>query len=169
MPEGAIATSLIGWPNRIDLSPQVVNFRVGGPRPSPILAEHLAQSRNNRLLVMAAGNEGQNLRFSPRYPAAFAGHPELAQGIIVVGAHGPRLERLSFSNYGRGRVHLLAPGCRIARSADPGGPEMAGTSFAAPLVSFTAAALIALSPQGLSPRRIRDRLRLSVRHVSQDV
>ena len=167
--EGALALSLIGWPQRGDRAPQVVNMSIGGPRPSPTLSEALASHTTNRLLVIAAGNEGQNLRFSPRYPAALAGNPELAHAIIVVGAHGPRFDRLSFSNYGRGRVHLLAPGCRIMRSADPSGPEMAGTSFAAPLVSFTAAALIALNPDRWSPRRIRDRLRLTVRYVSQDI
>lgn len=167
--EGALALSLIGWPQRGDRAPQVVNMSIGGPRPSPTLSDSLATHTTNRLLVVAAGNEGQNLRFSPRYPAALTGNPDVAHAIIVVGAHGPRFDRLSFSNYGRGRAHLLAPGCRITRSADPGGPEMAGTSFAAPLVSFTAAALISLNPNRWSPRRIRDRLRLTVRYVSQDI
>jgi hypothetical protein len=76
-------------------------------------------------------------------------------------------KRVGFSNYGVNYVDLLAPGCRI-RPAYSATGDLAGTSFAAPLVAFTAALIrdFLYEPQS---RTIRERLWASARWVPDDV
>jgi hypothetical protein len=95
------------------------------------------------LFVAAAGNSGVNNdeRENAIYPASF----ELP-GLISVAAYDPRGERATFSNYGKKRVQLGAPGIEIFGTDLNGYGFRSGTSFAAPHVSGTAALLKALWP-----------------------
>jgi hypothetical protein len=161
----ALVASLTTWRP----PPEIVNFSVGGPSELPDLLQALeAQAARQQLLVVAAGNDGRDLARDMAYPASYAVQPELAAFMLVVDAHGPTGEIARFSNRGAEAVHILAPSCRIPRSADPADPPLAGTSFAAPLVSFTAGLIHALMPEP-SIRRIRERLWTTARHVSDEV
>ena len=151
---------------------RTINFSVGGNDAIPSLLQTLdALYRERKLLVIAAGNDGISLDDRAAYPASYAADERFRGSIIVVGAHTPGLGgsgvvRASFSNYGT-TVDLLAPGC-LLRAPFGGTDYRAGTSFAAPLVSFTAALLQALLPDPDS-RTIRARLWASVRRVPGDI
>lgn len=129
--------------------PRVVNFSVGaGDENSTRM--FVATLRNaaqlNMLAVLAAGNDGQNIGERPTYPASYGGlGSDVSERIISVGAVAPDGSLAPFSNFSRGRVDILAPGCRVAFSPGGAAPQyLNGTSIAAPLVTFTAAALNAL-------------------------
>jgi hypothetical protein len=152
----------------------IINLSVGGPEPIPSLVDPLMKLFEYRqLVVMAAGNEGKNLAHKSMWPAAFASSERgIRSALLVVGAHGPiqsdnPLTRAPFSNYGRNYVDLLAPGCRLPAAFGEAG-TLAGTSFAAPLVAFTAGLVrdFLLEPQSVD---IRNRLWASSRWVSKGV
>lgn len=164
-----LVASLRAWSDSEALRPTVVNLSVGGPAPIADFAEALRDAvRTNRLVVMAAGNQPRSLADRAEYPASHAADPSVTAVTLVVGAHGPTGERAAFSAFGRERVDLLAPGCRLARSADPEGDPLAGTSFAAPLASFAAGLLFSAMPDA-TPARVRERLWATARHVSDEV
>lgn len=152
--------------------PSVINFSVGGNDAIPSILPSLdALYSERKVLVIAAGNDGISLDDWVKYPASYAANERYRGSIIVVGAHTPAADggevlRASFSNYGT-TVDLLAPGCLIP--APFGGTDyLAGTSFAAPLVSFTVALLQALLPDAESGD-IRARLWASTRRVPGDI
>jgi subtilisin family serine protease len=151
----------------------IINFSVGGPDQLQSFYDilmHLFEHR--QLVVIAAGNEGKDLGDRPMYPAAYSSEGRIQNSLLVVGAYGPvppsaMPVRAGFSNYGVNHVDLLAPGCRIHPAYSPTS-DLAGTSFAAPLVAFTAALIrdFLYEPQS---RTIRERLWASTRWVSEDV
>jgi hypothetical protein len=122
----------------------------------------LMQQNPKLLVVAAAGNDSEKLD-SPEsqglYPADYGGEAEnTGTQFITVGAYAGNLARASFSNFGRRYVDLLAPGCDIPYAANK--PGVTGTSFAAPLVSMTAALLHAFGLD--SSTEIKRRLQASV-------
>lgn len=107
------------------------------------------------LIVAAAGNKGADLQDAIDYPAR-SGGMSLAP-VISVGAHGRNGQILSKSNYSKTRVDLLAPGCAIPMISAAGEQvDGSGTSYAAPLVSFTAGLLKHLGID--APLEIRNRI-----------
>jgi subtilisin family serine protease len=102
------------------------------------------------LLIHAAGNAGENLDAGENYPNRYYLAGDTAQLWIEVGAsswQGENRLAAEFSNYGRTRVDLFAPGADI-RSTAPGNEYrvQSGTSFAAPVVTAVAALLMAYYP-----------------------
>ena len=77
---------------------------------------------------------------------------------VTVGAYDANLVRATFSNISRTYVDLFAPGCDVPY--DPNKPGVSGTSFAAPLVSMTAALLRSFGLK--TPKEIKRRLQASV-------
>jgi len=122
----------------------VVNLSLGSNVDDPWVrnAVRFAQ-RRNVLIVAAVSNAGST---DLVYPAAYP-------GVLGVGAtRGNGLA--SFSDRG-GQVDVAAPGLRI-RAAVPGGyATVAGTSFAAALVSGQAALIKALRPKMKAARVAR--------------
>ena len=160
-----------GLRDAADAGADVINLSVGGPAPSPILADALAYDFSKDVtVVIAAGNSGTNVF----YPAAYA-------GVIAVGAVTAARVVPSYSNSGP-QLALMAPGGDSSTDPTQGifstlptypcyvtmveGEPMnygvqAGTSMATPFVTGAAALVIAeAKAQGyhLTPAQVRMRL-----------
>jgi S1-C subfamily serine protease len=105
------------------------------------------------LLVHAAGNDGKNIDESENYPnPEFIGTSIVASNFITVGASGDISTgglAADFSNYGKNKVDVFAPGVKIYSSV-PGGNTYAyqqGTSMASPVVAGIAALLRSYYPE----------------------
>jgi subtilisin family serine protease len=109
------------------------------------------------LLVHAAGNEGADLTKGANFPNRNYEGGGVARNWIEVGASAWAADSLAapFSNYGRDRVDVFAPGVNIL-SSTPGNQYAAhqGTSMAAPVVSGLAALIMAYYPE-LSAEEVR--------------
>jgi Subtilase family len=111
------------------------------------------------LVVVAAGNENDDLNASPWFPANYGGQNEdSGTQFVTVAAYNGSLAPATFTNISNVYVDLFAPGCDVPY--DQSAPGVTGTSFAAPLVSMTAALLRSFGFK--SPKEIKRRLRASV-------
>ncbi len=125
------------------------------------------------LLVHAAGNDGSNLETVTNYPnRTYADGSGEANAWIEVGASGwENNETLaaSFSNYGKTKVDVFAPGVRI-NSTVPDGKyeENDGTSMAAPVVTGVAALVRSRYPN-LTAVQVKEIIMKSVTKVDHDV
>jgi subtilisin family serine protease len=140
--------------------PRVVNFSVGaGDENNTRLFEETMRlaSQLNYLVVIAAGNDDNDISSIPMYPASYGGTgSDISSWIMTVGASSPDGKKAPFSNYSSTRVDLLAPGCRIPFTMDPEKIQyLNGTSLAAPIVSFIAAALRSLGITNMRQVKIR--------------
>jgi len=138
------STSSVTLGNGIDYaaasSAMVLNISIGDPsnRFNPVLTSDIQNAvRAGKLLVFAAGNESAP---NPTYPASLVSH--LAGGGIAVGALDRNGQIAWYSNRaGNARqYYLVAPGYSPYS-------QYIGTSFAAPYVSGTAAAILAQNPR----------------------
>lgn len=139
---------------------RVVNLSVGsGDRSSvPMFVSTLrAAASQNLLVVIAAGNDSNDISEVPTFPAAHGGQgSEVAERIITVGALAPDGTLAPFSNHSQSRVDILAPGCRIPFSFDGPLEMLHGTSIAAPIVSYIAATLHSLGIREMT--RVKQRI-----------
>ena len=95
------------------------------------------------LLVHAAGNDGKDLEKNNNFPTRIYEGGSIAGAWIEVGASGPNDDSTlvaSFSNYGKTKVDVFAPGVAIY-STTPGShyANHDGTSMASPVVAGLAA------------------------------
>ncbi|MFN5335060.1 MAG: S8 family peptidase [Bacteroidota bacterium] len=126
------------------------------------------------LLVHAAGNDGKNIDETENYPnPEFIGTNIVASNFITVGASGDISTgglAADFSNYGKNKVDVFAPGVKIYSSV-PGGNTYAyqqGTSMASPVVAGIAALLRSYYPD-LSAEQIRYCIENSVVKIDDKV
>ncbi|MEO6071404.1 MAG: S8 family peptidase [Chitinophagaceae bacterium] len=112
------------------------------------------------LLVQAAGNSAQDIDTTDNFPTAvFKDDGKRASNYITVGASGdPKNGGLvaSFSNYGKNKVDVFAPGVQIYSSI-PGGNKYGnadGTSMASPVVAGLAAFILSYYPD-LTPQQLK--------------
>ena len=138
----------------IDHGADVINMSFGTPTSCPALADAIsAAALAGVVMVAPSGNE---ISGEPMYPAAY-------RGVVAVSSIDTLEVIASFSNYGS-YIDLCAPGV-LLYSALPGDYQWgywSGTSFSAPLVSGTAALIIAL-PQSVQPDDMETHLRASAR------
>jgi subtilisin family serine protease len=118
------------------------------------------------LLVHAAGNDGKDLEKEVNYPTrTYADSSGMADAWIEVGASGPDNDSTlvaSFSNYGKTKVDVFAPGEAIY-STTPGNhyANHDGTSMASPVVAGLAALIREYYPK-LKAVQVKEIIMLSV-------
>ncbi|UTI64189.1 S8 family serine peptidase [Paraconexibacter antarcticus] len=122
---------------------RIINLSLAGAGRSAGLEAAIVDAQQaGVLVVVAAGNDHQDLGLTPSYPASY---PEPN----VLGVAATREDSLlsSISDFGAG-VDIAAPGEDIFSTALGGGYEYrTGTSMAAPMVAGSAALLLAANPQ----------------------
>jgi subtilisin family serine protease len=153
----------------VDNGAQIINMSFGkGFSPQKASVDSAVRYADSKgvLLVHAAGNDGENNDVVPSYPTSVLDDGTRVGMWLEVGASswkGERALATSFSNYGRSRVDLFAPGEDILSTVPGGGYKReSGTSMAAPVVSGVAALLLTYFPT-LTPADVRDILLQSVR------
>jgi subtilisin family serine protease len=138
----------------VDNGAHIINMSFGkghSPRKAAVDAAVRYADERGVLLVHAAGNDGDDLGVEANFPSRFYLDGDTARLWLEIGAsswHGGERLAAEFSNYGRGHVHVFAPGVDIM-SAAPGDEykPASGTSFAAPVVSGLAALLMSYFPE----------------------
>lgn len=115
------------------------------------------------LLVHAAGNDGLNIDTLAFYPRGFGADAGPTSNFITVGASTFDSSLVgSFSNYGKQKVDIFAPGVSIYMTK-PNAENVRGfgTSFACPMVAGVAAMLWSYYPK-LTYVQVRDCIERSV-------
>ena len=129
-------------------------------------------TQNEVLMVHAAGNDGANLDSVANYPSPIISDGSSSPYLITVGASGWQgVNELaaSFSNYGRSRVDLFAPGVDIYSTMPNQEYELSnGTSMAAPVVSGVIALLMQYFPE-YSPLEIKEIIVSSVVKTDEQI
>ncbi len=146
----------------VDAGAKVINMSFGkelSPDKALVKAAALYALEKDVLLVHAAGNDFSNNDKEPNYPDGTMGKRKSLNNWITVGAINQNPEEgllAEFSNYGKRKVDILAPGVDIL-SLEPGGGvvEQSGTSMAAPVVAGVAALIRGVNP-ALSAKEVKD-------------
>ena len=152
----------------VDNGAQIINMSFGkGYSPDEIEVEKAIKyaEKKNVLLVHAAGNDGQNNDETDNFPnATFEKKKGLfskkkATNWIEVGAlnwRGGEDMVAGFSNYGKRKVDVFAPGQEILSTAPDGAyKEASGTSMASPVVAGVAAVIKSYFPE-LKAKEIKE-------------
>jgi cell wall-associated protease len=122
------------------------------------------------LLVHAAGNDGKNNDSTDNFPnRMYEGTTKEAQNWIEVGASDSKGNPGGFSNYGKNKVDLFAPGVQIYSTIpDSGYAYFNGTSMASPCVAGVATIIREYFPK-LSAKQVKQVLMESVTKIDTDV
>ena len=118
------------------------------------------------LMIHAAGNDGANVDSTDNFPNDLylsGGSPDLWLTVGASSWQGGEQLVASFSNYGKERVDLFAPGVDIySTTPDQNYERFPGTSMAAPMVTGVAALIMAYDPE-LTPAQVRTAILESAR------
>ena len=133
---------------------QIMSNSWGGGGFSQAMYDSIERASDKGILfIAAAGNESSDNDKNPAYPASY-----VLDNVIAVAASNNVDEMATFSNWGRGNVHLLAPGENIVSTVIGNKyASYSGTSMATPHVSGAAALLLSHEPS-LNPSQVRERL-----------
>jgi subtilisin family serine protease len=146
----------------VDNGAQIINMSFGKSFSSNknVVDEAIKYAlTKNVLLIHAAGNDAKNTDIEDNFPKAEAYGGGNAANWIEVGASSWKLKKhltADFSNYGKDRVDVFAPGVDI-NSCIPESKYAAfsGTSMAAPVTAGVAALLKSYYPQ-LTASQLKD-------------
>lgn len=155
--EGAIKS--IQYATRMGV--HIMSNSWGGGAFSQALLDVIKQARDAGILfVAAAGNSSANNDVTASYPASYD-----VDNIISVAAIDNAGRMASFSNYGRNKVHIGAPGVNVLSHTMRGLESWSGTSMATPHVSGVAALLYA-QDMTQSYATVKQRILASAKPVS---
>ncbi|HEY1277916.1 MAG TPA: S8 family peptidase [Thermoleophilaceae bacterium] len=136
--KGSASDAIDGIQYAVKQGIKIINCSFGSSSKSDALhdAVDYAQDRG-ALLVVAAGNDGENIDKHPVYPASYTD-----SNILTVAASTSSDTLASFSNFGSEGVDVAAPGDQIFSTWLGGGYKvLSGTSMAAPYAAGVAAML----------------------------
>ncbi len=132
---------------------KVINMSFGkhrSPHSQEVQAAIAYAETHEVLVIQAAGNEYKNIDQETSFPHPFYQKRRL-KNFISVAASTPNLNSeliATFSNYGKERVDILAPGSFIYSTIPQQKyANMSGTSMAAPMVSGIAAFILGMAPE----------------------
>jgi subtilisin family serine protease len=138
----------------VDNGARIINMSFGknfSPGKKMVDDAILYAESKNVLVVHAAGNEGLDLDLNADYPSPVISDSLRVQNWIDVGASTNKKNKnlcASFSNYGKKRVDLFAPGNdMISLTTCNNYIVESGTSFACPVVSGIAALILSCYPE----------------------
>jgi thermitase len=136
--KGSTSDAIDGIDYAVKNGAKIVNCSFGSSSKSSALHDAVDYAQDhNVLLVVAAGNDSENIDKDPIYPASYAD-----SNILAVAASTDEDTLASFSNYGSTAVDVAAPGDEIFSTYLGGGYKyLSGTSMAAPYAAGTAAML----------------------------
>ena len=145
--------SLVALKKQVESNAKVINCSFGKTNGSPEVAaafkkffEKMAAEHPDVLFVCSAGNDGEDVDGTRRFPSGHA-----LPNMITVGALDNDGRTATYSNRATGtyEVTLGAPGTQavVGTKADGGPERQDGTSFAAPHVTAAAALLKSINPK----------------------
>lgn len=140
---GSLGDAILAMQYAARRGAKIINASWGGAPCDQSLRNAFVSMQNQGILVVvAAGNSGNDIDVTPEFPAAFS----ISTQITV--AASSRLDFMtSWSNSGFNLVHVAAPGEDILSTVPNNGlGYMDGTSMAAPMVSGAAALLMSAKP-----------------------
>jgi subtilisin family serine protease len=147
----------------VDHGAQVINMSFGkklSPHKDWVDAAFKYAAAKNVLLVMAAGNDNQDVDATPEYPNDIMQGSTVRTGdnVISVGASAAKNDEklaATFTNYGKKGVDVFAPGVKVTSiEMDAEFDTADGTSFASPITAGLAALLLEYYPH-LSAKQVK--------------
>ncbi len=145
----------------VDHGAQVINMSFGkkiSPHKDWVDAAFKYAASKDVLLVMASGNDNQDIDAKPEFPNDTYLDGSTTDNVINVGASGPKPDTslaASFSNYGKIHVDVFAPGVKVTSiDTDAEFNTADGTSFSSPIVAGIAALCLEYYPS-LSARQLK--------------
>jgi thermitase len=136
--KGSTSDAIEGIDYAVKQGFKIVNCSFGSSSKSSSLHDAVDYAQDhNVLLVVAAGNDSENIDKQPLYPASYSD-----SNILAVAASTSDDTLADFSNFGSEAVDVAAPGDSIYSTYLGGGYRiLSGTSMAAPYAAGVAALL----------------------------
>jgi thermitase len=136
--KGSTSNAIEGIEYAVKQGFKIVNCSFGSSASSSSLHDAVDYAQDHKaLLVVAAGNDGENIDKHPLYPASYTD-----SNILAVAASTSDDTLADFSNFGSTGVDVAAPGDSIYSTYLGGGYRvLSGTSMAAPYAAGVAALL----------------------------
>ena len=135
---GSMSNAVAGIEYAVKQGAKIINGSFGGSESSQALKDEIKTAQDKGvLIVLAAGNNSQNIDKTPFYPASYT------NGNLLVVAASTDVDGLaSFSDFGSKNVDIAAPGDNILSTYLGGGYRvLSGTSMASPMTAGVAALL----------------------------
>ncbi|MEA2419912.1 MAG: thermitase [Thermoleophilaceae bacterium] len=154
--KGSTSDAIEGIDYAVKQGFKIINCSFGSSSKSSALHDAVDYAQDhNTLLVVAAGNDSENIDKHPLYPASYGD-----SNILAVAATTSSDALASFSNFGSEAVDVAAPGDSIYSTYLGGGYRiLSGTSMAAPYAAGVAALL-----RKQEPDATYGNLRYAIRH-----
>jgi thermitase len=154
--KGSTSKAIAGIEYAVKQGVKIINCSFGSSSSSSSLHDAVDYAQDhNTLLVVAAGNDSENIDKHPLYPASYSD-----SNILAVAASTSDDTLADFSNFGSTAVDVAAPGDSIYSTYLNGGYRvLSGTSMAAPYASGVAALL-----RKQEPDATYGNLRYAIRH-----